>query len=259
MKPIIPEKMMKEIKKILQPKKKMGRPRFDDEKVIQGIYYVVKTGCQWSMLPKEYGKTTTVHGRFRKMVKDGTFNKMLKIARLIYKKEINPADIFSMDTAQTKSPLGGDNTGSSPVDRRKTGSKKSMVTDFGGAPLAFTIGASNKHDITLAKATIQELNGYYDTESLKIMAADSAYDARSLKKFLKTQNFVPFIVPNKRRSKKKKEKIKPGYRWTIERTFAWLNHSRGVFIRWCRKSDSFLAFCQFAASYQLFRMAGVFV
>jgi len=44
-----------------KPKKKSGRPRKDDRRIMSGILYVLLTGCQWKALPRFYGAPSTVH------------------------------------------------------------------------------------------------------------------------------------------------------------------------------------------------------
>jgi len=65
----IPDELRDEFKKIL-PKEKppsntVGRPIVKYRKVLDGILYVLRTeGCQWKMLPREYGSGSTCHRRF---------------------------------------------------------------------------------------------------------------------------------------------------------------------------------------------------
>ena len=46
----------------------IGRPIVPYRKVLDGIVYVLRTGCQWKMLPKEYGSGSTCHRRFREWI-----------------------------------------------------------------------------------------------------------------------------------------------------------------------------------------------
>src|SRR5579859_4814444 len=53
-----------------------GRPRSVDlREVMNGIFYLLKTGCQWRMLPKEFGNWKTVNDYFLKWSKDGTWTR----------------------------------------------------------------------------------------------------------------------------------------------------------------------------------------
>jgi transposase len=64
----IPDELWDEIKIILpaeKPNKTIGRPVVQFRKVLDGIVYILRTGCQWKMLPKEYGSGSTCHRRFQ--------------------------------------------------------------------------------------------------------------------------------------------------------------------------------------------------
>ena len=60
----------------LPPKKHMGRPRVDDEKLLNGIMYVLKTGCRWSDMPSECGNAKTAHRRFKELEEIKFFDKI---------------------------------------------------------------------------------------------------------------------------------------------------------------------------------------
>ena len=64
----IPDEIWDEIRMILpseKPINTIGRPVVSFRKVLEGILYVLRTGCQWKMLPKEYGSGSTSHRRFQ--------------------------------------------------------------------------------------------------------------------------------------------------------------------------------------------------
>jgi transposase len=44
-------------------KKKSGRPRMNDRKAMNAIFYILRTGCQWKALPRSLGASSTVHDR----------------------------------------------------------------------------------------------------------------------------------------------------------------------------------------------------
>jgi putative transposase len=58
-----------------------GRPLKDRRQVINGILYVTKTGCQWRMLPKEFGCWNTVYGYFNRWSKQGLWQKVMEALR----------------------------------------------------------------------------------------------------------------------------------------------------------------------------------
>lgn len=57
---------------------KGGRPRADDRKTINGILWILKTGAQWSTMPKRYGVYTTCWRRLKRWQEDGTWERIWK-------------------------------------------------------------------------------------------------------------------------------------------------------------------------------------
>jgi transposase len=107
----IPDKLWDEFKKILpreKPPKTVGRPIVLYRNVLDGILYVLRTGCQWKMLPKEYGSGSTCHRRFQEWNKLDIFNKMWINLLKMYDKEVGINWTWqSIDSISIKSPLGG--------------------------------------------------------------------------------------------------------------------------------------------------------
>ncbi|MBI3308047.1 MAG: transposase [Candidatus Melainabacteria bacterium] len=67
------EKQWNKIKEHLPLKSKRGRPRADDRKTINGILYVLRTGCQWYYMPEKYGSYQTCHRRLLNWQNKGTW------------------------------------------------------------------------------------------------------------------------------------------------------------------------------------------
>ena len=75
----IPDRLWEEIIAVLtaeKPSNTIGRPIVPFRNVMGGIVYVLRTGCQWKMLPGEYGSGSTRHRRFQEWVRLGIFKKM---------------------------------------------------------------------------------------------------------------------------------------------------------------------------------------
>ncbi len=107
----IPFELWNKIKPLLplsKSKKKPGRPRADDWKLFSGIFYVLRTGCQWKALPRIYGAPSTVHDRFQECQKAGLFERMWQAGLLDYDNEKGiDWEWQAIDGAMTKAPLGG--------------------------------------------------------------------------------------------------------------------------------------------------------
>jgi transposase len=91
-----------------KPNNTIGRPVVPYRKVMDGIAYVLRTGCQWKMLPREYGSGSTCHRRFQQWVRLGIFKKLWISALKTYDdiKRIK-WNWQSLDSISVKSPLGG--------------------------------------------------------------------------------------------------------------------------------------------------------
>ena len=107
----IPDKLWNEIRNILpkeKPFKTVGRPIVPFRKVLDGILYILRTGCHWKMLPKEYGSGSPCHQRFQQWVGLDVFKKTWMRLLKIYDKIVGINWTWqSLDSISIKSPLGG--------------------------------------------------------------------------------------------------------------------------------------------------------
>jgi transposase len=91
-----------------KPRYTVGRPIIPFKKVLNGILYVLRTGCQWKMLPKELGSGSTCHRRFRQWVQLDIFkNIWIRLLKEYDNKIGIKLDWQSLDSISIKSPLGG--------------------------------------------------------------------------------------------------------------------------------------------------------
>ena len=84
----------------------------DRRPVLDGILYVLRTGCQWKAAPSEFGSASTLHRYFQEWTKKGVFFRLWKEALREYDalKRIDWG-WQSLDGAMTKAPLGGEKSG----------------------------------------------------------------------------------------------------------------------------------------------------
>ncbi len=96
-----------------KPKKKPGRPRMDDRKAMNAIFYILRTGCQWKAIPRSSGAPSTVHDRFQEWRKAWLFEKMWKEGLMEYeiKKTRLGEDAFDV-WSHNKNPFRRGRTGS---------------------------------------------------------------------------------------------------------------------------------------------------
>ena len=107
----VPGKLWDEIKNILpkeKPSKTVGRPIAQCRKVLDGVLYILRTGCQWKMLPKEYGSGSTCHRGFQEWNRLDVFKKTRVKLLKTYDYTIGINWTWqSIDSISIKSPLGG--------------------------------------------------------------------------------------------------------------------------------------------------------
>lgn len=61
---------------LLPAPKRMGRPRADDRRTLNGILWVLRTGARWKDLPREYGSSSTCHRRLQQWQTEGVWERM---------------------------------------------------------------------------------------------------------------------------------------------------------------------------------------
>jgi transposase len=97
-----------------------GRKPIPPRKVFAGIVYVLRTGCQWKALPKEYGSASSVHKYFLEWKQRGVFLKMWRRGLAEYDEMEGIAWSWqSIDGAMIKAPLALEAVGPNPTDRGK--------------------------------------------------------------------------------------------------------------------------------------------
>ena len=95
--------------------RKGGRPPVPLRRVMDGVFYVLRTGCQWKAVPPEFGSGSTLHRKFQEFVRRGVFRRFWQAGLMEYD-ELRGIqwDWQSIDGAMTKAPLGGEKYGPQP-------------------------------------------------------------------------------------------------------------------------------------------------
>jgi transposase len=107
----VPDELWARIQRLLPPEKvpgTPGRPSVPFRKVLDGILYVLRTGCQWKAVPKEFGSGSTCHRRFQEWERLGVFARLWGILVEEYDDLRGIRWQFqSLDSMTVKAPLGG--------------------------------------------------------------------------------------------------------------------------------------------------------
>jgi putative transposase len=244
-----------------------GRKRVDNRKVLNGIWYVLWTGCQWKAVHKDWFGvcSSTLHERFQEWQASGLFARIMQEMVQFYERQSRIQWQWqSIDSKACPAPLGGSETGKSPVDRSKRGSKIHVLVDQRGAPLAVHITGANSHDkwsaddliisIVVPRPDPQQVEQH--------LCADKGYDYEDVHRFVEQERYIAHIKHRRRRGESPLEVCPvpgetqfPARRWVVERTLAWLAKRRSLRTRWCKKMHNWLALVQFACAHILMDLA----
>ena len=120
----IPESPGRDPTKSYQHKPGQGRKRLDQRKVLEGIFYILRTGCQWKAVPREFGSGSSLHRYFQMWGKAGFFQNIWKLAIEEYDDLKGIGWKWqSVDGSMVKAPLARSAVGPNPTDRGKNGDK----------------------------------------------------------------------------------------------------------------------------------------
>jgi putative transposase len=257
----IPDQLWERIEKLidaLDPPAPTGRKREDARKILDGLIFRFRTGCQWNHIPRVYGDDSTLHRTFQRWAQIGLFEKIW--ALLVEEcEELGAVEWCwqAADTALGKARGGGDEVGPNPTDRAKDGTKRSLLVEGGGGPLSVVVAPANGVDAKLLDATIEAIvveRPEPTARQRQNLCLDKAYDNPTGEAAVEKHNSTGHIRrKGEEKVHKKRKKNYPARRWVVERTLAWLSKCRGLLVRYEKKSKNYLALLQFACALLWYR------
>ncbi len=259
----VPDELWKKIKPVLPPEKAahtVGRPAVNFRVVFNGIMYVLRTGCQWKAVPKEFGSGSTVHRRFQEWVALDLF-KQTWVAQLhAYDRRRGIAWRWqSVDSKAVPAPLGGADTGPNPTDRGKSGSKRHHMVDRRGAPLSAVVTGANATDMKTNPAVLDGIvvdRPRPTAEQPHHLCEDKGYDYPECREQAETRGYIAHI-PRKGTDTHEVpagERRHPARRWVAERTHAWANCCRKLRVRWEKNTENWEALWHLANALTVYRL-----
>jgi putative transposase len=259
----VPDELWSLIAPLLGPEKASGtpgRPAVPFRRIFDGILYVLRTGCQWRALPRaEYAPKSTVWGRFQQWTAAGVFQQAWLLVLGYYDLEVGIEWQWqALDGVITKAPLGGEATGPSPVDRAKAGTKRSVLSDGRGAPLAVVVAGANAPDKTLALETVDGVKGLRPETGgtrRQHLCVDAGYDYEDVSTGLLERDYILHLKRRREPTPEvPPEEKHPARRWVVERTHAWHNKFRRLLVRWEKKVEHYYAMIDLASVLIIYRL-----
>ena len=203
-----------------------GRPvEADMRAVVDAILYVLRTGCQWRYLPKDFPPKSTVWRYFDAWRQGGTLDEIhdaLRKKARAEEKPYHPRTTASVDSQSVDTTSGGEQRGRDNA-KNVDGRKRHIVVDSMGLLLAILVTAASVDDARAAAELFARLGGQ-PVSKVRTMYADGKYHNHALYDWV--QGKAHWRVHVVRRPEGEKGWVKLPIRWTVERTFAWLGRCR---------------------------------
>lgn len=203
-----------------------GRKPMDLRRVIHGIFYVNKTGCQWRMMPTDIGNGQTIYGYFRRWRQTGVWGRVMDTLRQWERQSqgrLPEPSACCADSQSIKTATQGEDVGFDGHKKIK-GRKRHLLVDTLGLIVAVVVTAATSDD---RQGLVWLMKRYCASgvPRLRKIWVDGGYDAQWLGDWIRSLKRTHKVDLDVVEHTGKGFQVVP-YRWVVERTFAWLLNDR---------------------------------
>jgi transposase len=228
--------------KPMLPNKPRGVPRVNDRRVLNGIFWVLRSGAPWRDLPTAFGPYTTCYNRFVRWRRAGVWGRIMEALATAHDAAVQMIDTSIVRVHQYGACITRNQRQSMGRSRGGLTSKIHAVVDGNGLPVRLALSPGEAHDVRLAGKLLSRL------KSGSMLLADRGYDADWIRELAMKKGAWANIPPKSNRS----DPIcfSPYLyraRNQVERFFNRIKQCRRVATRYDKLAANYLAFVQLAS------------
>jgi transposase len=246
-----------------EPPQRPGRPAIPNSALLDGIVFVLRTGCRWADIPASVCRRhySSCWRRLRFWQKHGYLKLGWQhvLVLLDHEGQLN-LSLGNLDGSLVQAPryagVGYDS------QHHRYGTNISLLTEKNGLPLTSMTFKGNRNDITAAEATMNKLR-VGAKRRVAELNADKGYDSAAFRRHLRKRGVGTNIPERKAKHRRKRgrkphmNKLQFTFRAFVERTNAWLKAFRKLRYRYERKRGMFQAVVDLACLLICLRRVGV--
>lgn len=200
-----------------------GRPPVDLRRVINGLLYLLKTGCQWALLPEDFGCYKTVKAYFNAWRKDGTFKRIQQVLtreERVRQGRLSIPSAGCIDSQSVKTATQGKSKGYD-AGKKVNGRERPLLVDTLGLITSGFVSAADWQDRDGLKEVMKRCPNPIKKHLQKVWV-DQGSCGEAIKTWVTEHCQIDLEVV---------QRTGPGFhvvkrRWVVERTFAWLLNFR---------------------------------